>query len=1395
MKGRVGGRVGARNTGQPSASAADGVWGLQEAYDALWRSSWPISWTAGFGVANPSSVNASCQLSANLSASGSRSTAWGDPISFEWQRSESNSNTPNTGNPWLAEHLSHNGNAYRLPNETWMGRSALNPSDVYSVGLAPSPLVRMAYASTASSDSLFSQVTLLASFDDGAFDRSNDKREFFIRRGGLLSSTVRRVAGTRSFTNGSVSYYGDLQLSGNFCIEGWFYFDSTATRRQLFSLGTISDAGNFVQLSLNENYFEYQRFGSQPVVLSSTIVDSQEWVHVALVRSGSTVRLYVNGINDGETTDSGVVGDSLLRGNVILYARANDYVDEFRVTRSSRYAANFTPGTFHSGGNSPQVIVSGGGSVLANGTYSAKATGDASWDSKQFYVNSDNNCCIFWEASRGIWAITPGSLSGPSGERDSGYSGRFLYISDGSCWTPVSETDRLYGPPSQTLSRTGLTFLDNETYYRLKAVSGLNEAASRTAKITVEPISVAFTQQPTDQFAVSGSATFSATVAGTGQMTADSYTGFLYQWQKRGPGSSGPFTDINGANSTSVSPAGLSDSDNGSQFRLRATTSCSSGTVVFSRIAILYVGSPREPTNLVGIPGDSQVGLTWSAPTNPGSASISDYVVQYSSNGGVTWTTFSDGTGTATSATVTGLTNGTGYIFRVAAANSIGAGPYCTPTPRLVPSPAGTDPYFSYVSFVSNFDGDNNSTAFADQSLAAREVLRFGDTKISTTESKWGSAAYFDGTGDYLKVSDPSAFRIGNQDFTVEAWIYPTSVGSVRAFATTADPTDHSGFWLGINSNGKAYWRLGNSGSWATDRDANTLSTNQWYHVAICRSGGVARLYVDGVQRDSVSNSTNISNINEAFLIGGRTIGSQFFQGYIGGMRFTKGIDRYPLGVTFAVPAAPFPVSVVGATAPNAPTLVSAIPGTRQAAISWFAPSNNGSGIRDYLVQYSIDGGVTWTNFSDGTNRSTTATVTGLSDDTAYVFRVAAVNYIGTGPYSTASSPVSTNALPGAPTGVSGTRGNGEVAVSWSPPSSTGGAAISDYAVQFSGDSGATWTTFTDGTSSSATATVTGLTNGSPYVFRVAAVTAVGTGPYSTASSSVSPLSSVPGAPTALSGVSGNQQVSLSWASPANNGGSPITGYVVEYRPAGGAATTVSTGSSAASYVVTGLTNGTAYTFRVSATNSVGTGAYSSSTSPITPSAFTPMAVMLTSGSSYTVPAGATSMKAWAVGAGSMNAGAVCFKTWTVSGGTTASYSLGSWDYMTEESSQPCTLTYDGTTISAGNGASYSSFSGGDGGAAGGVWQNALDANFGGAVGGNSASLSSCNRRPATDVSGLLAAVALAGRKTVEDCGDPAAFGSGGWSDGGSEYHPGFGGGAWDYYTQTGPPAVVLYFT
>jgi hypothetical protein len=73
---------------------------------------------------------------------------------------------------------------------------------------------------------------------------------------------------------------------------------------------------------------------------------------------------------------------------------------------------------------------------------------------------------------------------------------------------------------------------------------------------------------------------------------------------------------------------------------------------------------------------------------------------------------------------------------------------------------------------------------------------------------------------------------------------------------------------------------------------------------------------------------------------------------------------------------------------------------------------------------------------------------------------------------------------------------------------------------------------------------VTGLTNGMAYTFTVAALNAVGTGPDSVPSAAVTPATEA-GAPTGVSGTSGNTQVALSWTAPASDGGSAITGYVV----------------------------------------------------------------------------------------------------------------------------------------------------------------------------------------------------------------------------------------------------------
>jgi hypothetical protein len=128
---------------------------------------------------------------------------------------------------------------------------------------------------------------------------------------------------------------------------------------------------------------------------------------------------------------------------------------------------------------------------------------------------------------------------------------------------------------------------------------------------------------------------------------------------------------------------------------------------------------------------------------------------------------------------------------------------------------------------------------------------------------------------------------------------------------------------------------------------------------------------------------------------------------------------------------------------------------------------------------------------------------------------------------------------------------------------------------------------------------VAGLTNGTPYTFTVTATNAVGTGPASAPSNSVTPSGpTVPSAPTAVSATAGNGQALVSWAAPSSNGGSALTGYTITSSPGNIAATA---GPGATSTTVIGLTNGTSYTFTVTAANAVGTGPASAPSNSVTP--------------------------------------------------------------------------------------------------------------------------------------------------------------------------------------------------
>jgi len=199
-------------------------------------------------------------------------------------------------------------------------------------------------------------------------------------------------------------------------------------------------------------------------------------------------------------------------------------------------------------------------------------------------------------------------------------------------------------------------------------------------------------------------------------------------------------------------------------------------------------------------------------------------------------------------------------------------------------------------------------------------------------------------------------------------------------------------------------------------------------------------------------------------------------------------------------------------------------------------------------------------------------------------------------PTVTAGAP----AVPTAPTKVTAIAENAAVTVSWAAPSS-GGSTITSYTVTpYIGTTPQTPTVITGGPPAT-NVTINGLGSGTSYTFTVAATNSIGTGPESAASNAVTPLS-VPGAPTNVTGTAGIRSVTLTWTAPAD-GGSTITSYTITAYIGSTAQTpTVITGGPpATNAAVTGLQNGTTYTFVITATNAIGTGPPSAESNPLTP--------------------------------------------------------------------------------------------------------------------------------------------------------------------------------------------------
>ena len=300
------------------------------------------------------------------------------------------------------------------------------------------------------------------------------------------------------------------------------------------------------------------------------------------------------------------------------------------------------------------------------------------------------------------------------------------------------------------------------------------------------------------------------------------------------------------------------------------------------------------------------------------------------------------------------------------------------------------------------------------------------------------------------------------------------------------------------------------------------------------------------------------------------------------------------------------------ATAPPAPTNLTAQAGDRSVALTWTTSGNGGSSITKHQYQEKIESGLfgNWMNISNSAEGQTNAnsyTVPNRTNGTTYTYKVRAVNAQGESTESNEDSarPTATvtSTAPPAPTNLTAQAGDAQVTLTWTTPGN-GGSSITKHQYREKIESGefGNWMNIPNSAEGQANAnsyTVPNRTNGTTYTYKVRAVNAQGESTESNEDSArptATVTSTAPPAPTNLTAQAGDAQVTLTWTTPGN-GGSAITKHQYREKVGTGAfgnwtniPNSAEGQTNANSYTVPNRTNGITYTFEVRAVNAQGEG-------------------------------------------------------------------------------------------------------------------------------------------------------------------------------------------------------------
>ena len=488
-----------------------------------------------------------------------------------------------------------------------------------------------------------------------------------------------------------------------------------------------------------------------------------------------------------------------------------------------------------------------------------------------------------------------------------------------------------------------------------------------------------------------------------------------------------------------------------SNIAAHTTTAESAATVTVSAIG------PGAPLSLNATAGDGQISVTWTAPLSLGGSPLSRYEVAYSTDGGSSYTDVTRSSSTATSETVTGVSNGTPVLVKVRAVNSasmLGGLALVQSTPRGLPISTAVPTLSGEVRFgqtlLTTAGAFNANGATITSRTLQWQVSANGGTSWQNLSGETGSTLLInDHVGKLLRVAETATNEAGS---TVH---YSATTVAVLADSPSAPRT------LSLTSESDGAIEV----SWLAPSYLGGAAITD-YEVQTSDNGGASWTTVS--RTASAATSQSITG-----LINGTS--------YQVRVRALNGVNG--AWATLSDTATPYglPMTTVAGAQPT--VTGSAVYGqTLTATNTTWTP--NGRAITGVSIRWQAEISGTWTDIAGAT--STSYTIDGfIGKPVRAVFTV--TNLAGSVQRASAATVAVVPGPASVPRNLTATPDNGSITVNWLAPSNTGGNPISDYEVQTSTDAN-TWSTVTRSASTVTSQQITGLTNGDLVYLRVRAL-------------------------------------------------------------------------------------------------------------------------------------------------------------------------------------------------------------------------------------------------------------------------------------------------------------------